>query len=130
MPPMIAVVRVSAKAGHIRAVRVMEKRHDGWIRGVMTTGEEPKKSFLNREGSWYAPHNVISLHEETRSYDYNGIEPGTLVEWWSGRLGIVRERSGAWYVVVNPETGEDQQVSHEKIVPVMQTSEVHSVTQQ
>jgi hypothetical protein len=127
MPPQIAVVRVSAKAGHIRAVRVMEKRHDGWLRGVPTTETTATTPSHRRGGTWYAPHNVISLHEETKSYDYNGIQPGELVEYWDSHPAIIVSRQGAQYEVVDPVSGETRLVPWEGVVPVMQTSEVMNV---
>jgi hypothetical protein len=124
MPPQIAVVRVSAKAGHIKALRVIEKRHDGWIRCVTLE----KGSQRDPRGVWFAPHHVLSFHSETQSYDYNGIESGTLVNFWGDQFGIVTERKGAQYTVLDPTSGEERNMSHEGIVPVMQSSEVMNVT--
>jgi hypothetical protein len=123
MPPQIAVVRVSAKAGHIRAIRVMEKRHDGWIRGVSTTETTAMTPAHRRGGTWYAPRNVISLHEETKSYDYNDIQPGELVEYWDSNPAIVVGRRVAQYEVVDPVSGETRHVSWEGVVPVQKVEE-------
>jgi len=127
MPPHIAVVRVSAKAGHIKALRVVEKRRDGWIRCVSIE----KGSQRDPRGAWFAPHHVISLQAETQSYDYNGIEDGTLVNFWGDRYGIVIKRKGAQYTVLDPTDGEERNMSHEEIVPVMKSDnqEVQNVTQ-
>jgi len=120
MPPVIAVVRVSAKAGHIRAIRVMERRDDGWVRGIPTTEESNKHVNLTsrRGGTWYAPHNVISFHEETKSYDYNDIKPGELVEYWDPNPAILVARRGATYEVVDSASGVTRQIPWESVVPV------------
>jgi len=76
-----------------------------------------------RGGTWYAPHNVISLHEETKSYDYNGIQPGELVEYWDSNPAIVIGRRVAQYEVVDPVSGETRHVSWEGVVPVQKVEE-------
>lgn len=114
----IAIVRVSAKAGHVKAVHVFEFRDDGWLRGWPTT--EPLPRHANGRGAWYAPKNVITIVEQTKSHDYNGIQPGTLVQHFDGPPKILKERRGAIYVMLNPQNGEEYAVSWEGVVPVCQ----------
>jgi hypothetical protein len=111
----IAVVRVSAKAGHVRTVHIIESRDDGWIRG--TPSSEPVPRHTNGAGAWYSPKHVVTIVEQTRSHDYNGIEPGTLVQHFGGSPRILKERRGAHYVMLDPQNGEEYGVSWEGVVP-------------
>jgi len=112
----IAVVRVSAKAGHLRTIHILESRDDGWIRGTPTS--EPLPRHPNGAGAWYSPKHVIIIVEQTRSHDYNGIQPGTLVQHYDGPPRILKERKGAHYVMLDPRNGEEYATSWEGVVPV------------
>jgi len=89
----IVIYRVSAKAGHIRTNWVQEVRSDGWVRAT----QDPEVHALN--GSWIAPHNVITFTEPHFGYDYGGVAEGTLVQVFD-EVGMVVRRRGAGYDVL------------------------------
>ena len=108
-PTQLALVRVSAKAGHVKPMWVQEVRSDGWI--ACTFARDERRGYWR----WFAPHNVISFFEPHKSYDYNGIKEGTLVQVGSG-VGVVLRRRGANYDILMG--GREQAVSWEYMVPV------------
>ena len=112
----IAVVRVSAKAGHLRTIHILESRDDGWVRGTPTA--EPIPRSQRQSGAWYSPKNVITVVEQTRSHDYNGIEPGTLVSHFGGPPRILKSREGANYLLLDPRDGEEYGVGWEGVAPI------------
>ena len=105
----LVLVRVSARAGHVKTMWVREIRSDGW---VACTNDGVSRTDTWR---WFAPHNVISFFEPHTSYDYNGIKEGTLVQAF-GRIGVVIRRRGANYDILL--SGREQTISWEYIVPV------------
>lgn len=111
-PHEIAFVRSSPKSGYFRVVYVWEKRSDGWIRGSFQR-EEPR----DFEGIWVSPVNVISIQQAHASWDYNGIEPGTLVNFGS-EVCIVMDRTGARYRIVDVQSGKETMASWEYVVPL------------
>jgi hypothetical protein len=56
---------------------------------------------------------------EVRNYDYNGIEPGTLVQFWGNEQGIVISRKGTKYTVLVNGKSKTIQVDWENVVPVL-----------
>jgi hypothetical protein len=114
----VAIVKVSQKVGLLKSVYVHEIRSDGWVRG----GPERDPSW---KGHWYAPKNIIQMVEadtpEFKSYDYNGIEPGTLVKYWGDEQGIVVSRKGAKYNVLPNGGSRPVQVDWSSLVPVLDT---------
>ena len=115
----VAIVRVSQKAGLLKSVYVYQVREDGWFRG----GTDREESW---KGHWYAPKNLVQLIEadapECRSYDYNGIEPGTLVEYWGGSYqGVVLSRKGAKYTILPNGGSKPVTVDWEAVVPILVT---------
>ena len=112
----VAIVRVSQRAGMMKSMYVYEIRGDGWFRA----GTERDESW---RGQWFAPKNLIQLIEadtpECRNYDYNGIEPGTLVQFWGNEQGIVISRKGTKYTVLVNGKSKTIQVDWENVVPVL-----------
>jgi hypothetical protein len=112
----VAIVKISHRAGTLKSIYVYEMRDDGWFRG----GPEREPSW---KGQWYAPKNLVQLVEadapECKSYDYNGIEPGTLVEYWGDEQGIVVSRKGAKYMVLPNGGSRPIQVDWGNLVPVL-----------
>ena len=84
-----AIVRVSPQAGGARSVWVQEVQANGWLRGTPDEDDMPGMS------AWYAPHHVIWRGEGTKSFDWGGIKPGTLVRLMDGSVGLVVSRKGA-----------------------------------
>ena len=112
----VAIVRVSQKAGMLKSVYVYKVREDGWFHG----GPDREASW---KGQWYAPKNLIQMIEadtpEVRNYDYNGIEPGTLVEFWGGQQGVVLSRKGAKYTILPHGETKPTTVDWDAVVPVL-----------
>jgi hypothetical protein len=108
-PTQLALVRVSAKAGHVKPMWVQEVREDGWIACTFARAERPGY------WRWFAPHNVISFFEPHNSYDYNGIKEGTLVKVVDS-VGMVIRRRGAKYDILID--GSERSISWEYVVPV------------
>jgi hypothetical protein len=112
----LAIVKTSAKAGYVRSLHVFEIRDDGWVRGDFST--EVDSWHI---GTWFSPQNVISIIDKISYHDYNGIEPGTLVAVGDfGFVGIVTQRKGSQYVILDPTTGKDRLYSWEKVRPLQQ----------
>lgn len=109
----VAVIRTSPKNGHARMLHVWEVREDGWVKGDFHS-ETPSPN----RGLWVAPHNVLGIHKKTGGWDYNGIQPGTLVNFLNGEVGLVTARLGAHYRVLDSSTGKERQVLWEEVVPV------------
>jgi hypothetical protein len=114
----VAIVRVSQRAGMMKSMYVYEIRSDGWFRA----GHERDESW---RGQWFAPKNLIQLIEadapECRNYDYNGIENGTLVQFWNNEQGIVIGRKGAKYSVLPNGKSKPIQVDWSNLVPMLVT---------
>jgi hypothetical protein len=112
----VAIVRVSQRAGVMKSMYVYEIRGDGWFRA----GTDRDESW---RGQWFAPKNLIQMIEadtpEVRNYDYNGIEPGTLVQFWGNEQGIVISRKGTKYTVLVNGKSKTIQVDWENVVPVL-----------
>ena len=112
----VAIVRVSQRAGMMKSMYVYEIRGDGWFRA----GTDRDESW---RGQWFAPKNLIQLIEadapECRNYDYNGIEPGTLVQYWGDHQGIVIGRKGAKYTILFNGSSKPSQVDWENVVPLL-----------
>jgi hypothetical protein len=117
----IAIVRVSPKAGNIKHLWIYEERRNGWIQGGPDQTYSPGRSFA----SWHAPHHVLKIVDlgtvqaEWGAYDWNGIQPGTLVDMWGGSCqGLVIERKGVKYVVLRLGDSKPLEVTWESVVPV------------
>jgi hypothetical protein len=118
----IAIVRVSPKAGNVKHLWIYEERRNGWIQGGPDQSYSPGRSFA----SWHAPHHVLKIVDigtvsspRGSSYDWNGIQPGTLVEMWDGSYqGIVIDRKGAKYVILRNGDPRPIEVTWESVVPV------------
>jgi hypothetical protein len=117
----IAIVRVSPKAGNIKHLWVYEERRNGWIHAGPEQSYNPGRTFA----SWHAPHHVLKIVDlgtvqaERGAYDWNGIQPGTLVDMWGGSYqGLVIERKGAKYVVLRNGDPKPLEVTWESVVPV------------
>ena len=112
----VAIVRVSQRAGMMKSMYVYEVRSDGWFR----CGPDREPSW---KGQWFAPKNLIQMIEadtpEVRNYDYNGIEPGTLVQFWGKEQGIVISRKGTKYTVLRNGNPKPILVDWENVVPVL-----------
>ena len=112
----VAIVRVSQRAGMMKSMYVYEVRSDGWFR----CGPDRDDSW---KGQWFAPKNLIHMIEadtpEVRNYDYNGIEPGTLVQFWGKEQGIVISRKGTKYTVLRNGNPKPILVDWENVVPVL-----------
>jgi len=119
----VAIVRVSQRAGMLKSVYVYETRSDGWIRA----GVDRDASWRS---TWYAPKNIVQMIEvdkpEYRNYDYNGIEDGTLVEYWSSQRGMVIARKGAKYTILPLGASKPVLVDWEQVVPVLVSEETHA----
>ena len=105
----LVLVRVSAKAGHVKTLWAQVVRADGWV------GCSYERSARPETWRWIAPHNVVSFFAPHTSYDYNGIKEGTLVQAF-GNVGMVLRRRGANYDVL--VGGREQTVGWEYVVPV------------
>jgi len=105
----LVLVRVSARAGHVKPLWVQEIRADGWV--GCSHDRAARRGFWH----WFAPHNVISFFSPHTSYDYNGIKEGTLVNV-ADRVAMVLRRRGARYDVLLD--GREQTVGWEYMVPV------------
>ena len=112
----VAIVKVSQRAGMLKSMYVYEMRSDGWFRA----GIDRDPSW---KGQWFAPKNLIQMIEadtpEVRNYDYNGIEPGTLVQFWGKEQGIVISRKGTKYTVLRNGNPKPILVDWENVVPVL-----------
>ena len=112
----VAIVRVSQRAGMMKSMYVYEIRGDGWFRA----GTDRDESW---RGQWFAPKNLIQMIEadtpECRNYDYNGIEPGTLVQFWGNEQGIVLSRKGTKYTILVNGRSKPSQVDWENVVPLL-----------
>jgi len=113
----VAIVRVSQRAGMMKSMYVYEIRSDGWFRA----GPDRDPSWKDQ---WFAPKNLIQLIEadtpEVRNYDYNGIEPGTLVQLRLHELqGVVLNRKGTKYNVLPHGRSKPIHVDWENVVPVL-----------
>ena len=114
----LAIVKTSAKAGYVRSLHVFEIRDDGWVRGDFSI--EVDSIHI---GTWFSPQNVISIVDKISHHDYNGIEPGTLVAVGSdGTVGIVTQRKGSQYVILDPATGKERLCSWEGVRPLQQNT--------
>ena len=105
----LVLVRVSAKAGHVKSLWVHEVRSDGWV------GCSYDRDARRLNWRWFAPHNVIHFFSPHTSYDFNGIKEGTLVEV-ADTVGMVLRRRGAKYDVLLD--GREQAIGWEFVVPV------------
>jgi hypothetical protein len=117
----IAIVRVSPKAGNIKHLWIYEERRNGWIQGGPDQTYSPGRSFA----SWHAPHHVLKIVDigtvqaTLGPYDWNGIQPGTLVDMWGGRYqGIVIDRKGAKYTILRNGDSLVCEVTWESVAPV------------
>jgi hypothetical protein len=117
----IAIVRVSPKAGNVKRLWIYEERRNGWIRGGPEQNYFPGRTFA----SWHAPHHILKIVDigtvavELGPYDWNGIQPGTLVDIWGGSSqGMVVGRKGAKYEVLLLGSGKPVEVTWENVVPV------------
>jgi hypothetical protein len=112
----VAIVRVSQRAGMMKSMYVYEIRGDGWFR----CGPDRDPSW---KGQWFAPKNLIQMIEadtpEVRNYDYNGIEPGTLVQFWGHEQGVVISRKGTKYTILANGMSKPAQVDWENVVPLL-----------
>jgi hypothetical protein len=112
----VAIVKVSQRAGMLKSMYVYEMRSDGWFRA----GIDRDPSW---KGQWFAPKNLIQLIEadtpDVRNYDYNGVEPGTLVAYWGDHQGVVVGRKGAKYNVLPHGGSNPIQVDWSQVVPVL-----------
>ena len=116
----IAIVRVSPKAGNVKHLWIYEERRNGWIQAG------PEQNYSGRTfASWHAPHHVLKIVDigtvavERGPYDWNGIQPGTLVDMWDGSYqGIVIDRKGAKYVILRNGDPKPIEVTWESVVPV------------
>jgi len=117
----IAVVRVSPKAGNVKHLWIYEERRSGWIRGGPEQNYSPGRTFA----SWHAPLHILKIVDigtvavELGPYDWNGIQPGTLVDIWGGSSqGMVVGRKGAKYEVLLLGSGKPVEVTWESVAPV------------
>jgi hypothetical protein len=123
----IAVVKVSPRASLLKSLYVHEHRSDGWVRA----GEDRWKPW---SACWFAPHNVLQVVEVShpdpaaKGYDYNGIEPGTLVEYWANKQGIVISRHGTQYTVMELGGKSPYPVDWSQVRPV-ETPDVNGATE-
>lgn len=116
----IAIVRVSPKAGNIKHLWIYEERRNGWIRA----GPEQNTGAGLSPTSWHAPQHVLkivdlgTIQSELGPYDWNGIQPGTLVDVWGAFKGMVVGRKGAKYEVLRLGESCPIEVTWESLVPV------------
>lgn len=114
---VLAVVRVSPKAGHVKQVWIYDELPNGWI----FCG--PNRSFSGptpNPSSWHAPGNIIARIPAgggDADFDWNGILPGALVETRDSGLGVVLERQAAKYIVMPFGGGEPYAVDWQSVVP-------------
>ena len=105
----LAVYRVSARAGHIKTQWVQETRPDGWIR--VTPGQDRHLT----QGTWIAPHNVVTFLDPHYTYDYGGIKEGTLVQVWESVGMVVKRRNATYDILID---GQVRPFNWEAIRPV------------
>lgn len=118
----IAVVRVSPKAGNVKHLWIYEERRNGWIHAGPEQSYNPGRTFA----SWHAPHHILKVvdigtinSQAGGGYDWNGIQPGTLVDVWGGaHQGIIIDRKGAKYTVLLNGDSRPIEVTWEGVVPV------------
>lgn len=117
----IAIVRVSPKAGNVKHLWIYEERSNGWIRGGTEQSDSSGRTF----SSWHAPHHILkvvdlgTVHAELGPYDWNGIQPGTMVEYWGGSFrGIIIGRTGAKYDILPIGDSKPISTPWETVVPV------------
>lgn len=123
----VAVVRVSPKAGNVKHLWIYEERANGWIQGGPEQTYSPGRTFA----SWHAPQHILKVVDigtvavELGAYDWNGIQPGTLVDLWGGsQKGVVTGRRGAKYDVLLLGSGRPIEVTWESLVPVVLEDEI------
>lgn len=123
----VAVVRVSPKAGNVKHLWIYEERANGWIQGGPEQTYSPGRTFA----SWHAPQHILKVVDigtvavELGAYDWNGIQPGTLVDLWGGsQKGMVTGRRGAKYDVLLLGSGRPIEVTWESLVPVVLEDEI------
>jgi len=116
----VAVVRVSPKAGNVKHLWIYEERANGWIQGG------PEQTYSPTFASWHAPQHILKVVDigtvavELGAYDWNGIQPGTLVDLWGGsQKGVVTGRRGTKYDVLLLGSGRPIEVPWWGVVPVV-----------
>jgi hypothetical protein len=128
-PTEIAIVQASHDGYKtLKIVKVIDSTGNGdnsWIRGIPY--EDSFKNFI--QPSWYSPSNIIernssfedahksnskTTNDSTFHFDYNGIDPGTLVtltfdkteeisdpkRWSAAQFGVIVSQRGARYKVL------------------------------
>ena len=109
--PEIIVARVSQGMGHFRRFWVGAETPDGWVCGV------PDQKDDVSGGYWFAPQNIIYRGPAHAHFDYNDIQPGTLVNVSTyAAAGMVVSRNGANYQVM--VKGELKSVQWRDVCPL------------
>lgn len=103
------VIRVSPNMGHFKTYWVAAENADGWVCCVEAADGH------TRVGLWFSPKHVIHRERAAASYDYNDIQPTTLVEAM-GSIGMVISRKSSNYEIM--VSGEVRLVDWRYVVPI------------